>query len=103
VRGAHPLGAGHRGLTLRAATATASAHGAAEDVPQLPEQHHWQLHRDHERDEPRERSSDMPWQAAGPAGDAGRVERQRARGGKEDRPPDRDEHDRHQGVAPHPR
>jgi hypothetical protein len=37
-------------------------------VTQLPEQHQWELHRDHERDEPRERRLDMP---ADPRGDPG--------------------------------
>jgi hypothetical protein len=59
VRRAHPLRARHRALTLRATGTAATAQSTAEDVPQLPEQHQRQLHRKHERDQPRKRRGDM--------------------------------------------
>jgi hypothetical protein len=83
VRGAHPLRARHRALPLRAAAAATATQARAEDVAQLAEQHQRELHRDHERDEPRERRLYMTGDAAaGTAGEAGRVERQRAGDGE---------------------
>jgi hypothetical protein len=105
VRRSHPLRTWHRGLSLRAARAASATQGrAAEDVAQLAEQHQRELHREHERDEPRERRLYMTGDsAAGAAREARRIQRQRAGDGEQQRPADRDEHDRHKGVAPHPR